>query len=164
MAGVISYAGYVLMFFGGGQRSDSPLGAIGALAMILLAPIGAIIIQLAISRSREYAADSYAGELTGSPLATARSTSSLKASLMLKLTWIVFPLTTGTKSTISAPQAGKFAARATTIRESASGNREPIIGHRTAANRRSQLQPPGATTCPGDPAARGWSPRTRGRP
>jgi heat shock protein HtpX len=79
MAGVISYAGYLLMFFGGGQRSDSPLGAIGALAMILLAPIGAMIIQLAISRSREYAADSYAGELTGSPLALAAALERLQS-------------------------------------------------------------------------------------
>ncbi len=79
MAGVISYAGYMLMFFGGGQRSESPLGAIGALAMILLAPIGAMIIQLAISRSREYAADSYAGELTGCPLALAAALERLQS-------------------------------------------------------------------------------------
>jgi heat shock protein HtpX len=79
LAGVISYAGYMLMFFGGGQRSDSPLGAFGALAMILLAPIGALIIQLAISRSREYAADSYAGDLTGSPLALAAALERLQS-------------------------------------------------------------------------------------
>jgi len=79
MAGVISYAGYMLMFFGGGQRSESPLGAIGALAMIMLAPIGAMVIQLAISRSREYAADSYAGELTGNPLALAAALDRLQS-------------------------------------------------------------------------------------
>jgi heat shock protein HtpX len=67
MAGVISYAGYMLMFFGGGSRRDNPLGAIGAIAMIVLAPIAALLIKAAISRPREYAADSYAGELCGDP-------------------------------------------------------------------------------------------------
>jgi heat shock protein HtpX len=79
MAGVISYTGYMLMFFGGGQRSDNPLGAMGALAMVLLAPIGAMLIQLAISRSREYAADAYAGELTGNPRALAAALQRLQS-------------------------------------------------------------------------------------
>jgi len=68
MAGVISYAGFAMMWFGGGRRGDSsPLGAIGGLLIVILAPIAAMLIQLAISRSREYAADRYAGELTGNP-------------------------------------------------------------------------------------------------
>lgn len=65
MAGLISYAGYMLLFFGG--RRDNPLGAIGALLMIILAPVAAALIRMAISRSREYAADAYAGELCGDP-------------------------------------------------------------------------------------------------
>jgi len=69
LAGIISYAGYALYFFGGSRDSrDNPLGALGALLMIVLAPIAAMLIQLAISRAREYAADQYAGELTGNPL------------------------------------------------------------------------------------------------
>ncbi len=70
LAGVISYAGYMLMFFGGGgrdSRQSNPLGAIGAIAMMLLAPIAAVLIQAAISRQREFAADSYGGELCGDP-------------------------------------------------------------------------------------------------
>ena len=67
MAGLISYAGYMLMFFGGGSRRGNPLGLIGSLAMIILAPIAALLIKSAISRSREYVADSYAGELSGDP-------------------------------------------------------------------------------------------------
>ncbi|MBL8877763.1 MAG: zinc metalloprotease HtpX [Phycisphaerales bacterium] len=68
MAGLISYAGYALMFFGGGSRDNqNPLGAIGAIVAMVLAPIGAAIIQMAISRQREYAADSFAGELVGDP-------------------------------------------------------------------------------------------------
>ena len=68
MAGLITYAGYMLMFFGGGNRRDNPLGLIGSLAMLILAPIAAVLIQAAISRQREFAADSYGGELCGDPL------------------------------------------------------------------------------------------------
>lgn len=69
MAGMLSYAGYMLMFMGGGGRDrENPLGALGAILMVVLAPIAAALIQMAISRQREYAADHYAGELTGSPL------------------------------------------------------------------------------------------------
>ena len=67
MAGLITYAGYMLMFFGGGNRRDNPLGLIGTLAMMILAPLAAMLIQAAISRQREFAADSYGGELCGDP-------------------------------------------------------------------------------------------------
>ena len=66
LAGIISYAAYMLMFFGGRDR-DNPLGAVGAIAMVILAPIAAALIQAAISRQREFAADSYGGELCGDP-------------------------------------------------------------------------------------------------
>lgn len=72
MAGMISYAAYMMMWFGGRGR-DNPLGAIGAIAMMILAPLAAMLIQMAISRQREYAADSYAGELCGDPLKLARA-------------------------------------------------------------------------------------------
>lgn len=69
MAGLISYAGYMLMWFGGGRNSrDNPLGLVGTLALVLLAPIAAMLIQMAISRQREYAADAYGGALCGNPL------------------------------------------------------------------------------------------------
>jgi heat shock protein HtpX len=65
IAGAITYLGYMLMWFGGDD--DSPLGLVGALAMVLLAPIAATIIQLAISRQREYSADATGAEITGNP-------------------------------------------------------------------------------------------------
>jgi len=67
LGGLISYAGYSLMFLGGGRENQSPLGAVGALAAVLLAPVAALLIQLAISRQREYAADALGGELCGDP-------------------------------------------------------------------------------------------------
>lgn len=66
MASAISMMGYMLMF-GGGRDRENPLGAVGALAMIILAPLAAGLIQAAISRQREFAADSYGGELSGDP-------------------------------------------------------------------------------------------------
>ncbi len=67
LAGMISMLGYMLLYAGGRNR-DNPLGSIGTLAMILLAPLAAGLIQAAISRQREFAADSYGGELCGDPL------------------------------------------------------------------------------------------------
>ncbi len=56
MATVISYLGYSLMYFGGGSRDDRDssggLGLIGALLSVILAPIAASLIQMAISRTR----------------------------------------------------------------------------------------------------------------
>lgn len=75
MAGMISYAAYMLMWFGGGNSRDSqnPLGAIGAILAMLFAPIAAALIQMAISRQREYAADSFSGSVTGDPMKLARA-------------------------------------------------------------------------------------------
>jgi heat shock protein HtpX len=63
----ITYLGYMLMWFGGGDENDSPLGIVGMLAMVLLAPLAATIIQLSISRQREYAADAGGAAISGNP-------------------------------------------------------------------------------------------------
>jgi heat shock protein HtpX len=69
VAGVITSVGQMLLFFGGGDRRNSnPLALI---AMALLAPLAASLIQVAISRTREYDADEDGSELTGDPLALA---------------------------------------------------------------------------------------------
>ncbi len=68
VAGAISAIANFLqfsLFFGGDD--DNPLGLIGTLATIILAPIAAAIIQLAISRQREYVADATGAELLGDP-------------------------------------------------------------------------------------------------
>lgn len=78
MAGVISYAGYMFMFFGGGDSRNNPFGAIGALLMLLLAPLAAGLIKMAISRQREFAADSFGGELSGDPLKLANALARLQ--------------------------------------------------------------------------------------
>jgi heat shock protein HtpX len=59
------------MFFSGGHRDNNGLGLIGALAMVILAPIAAMIVQMTISRTREYSADKLGAQISGQPLALA---------------------------------------------------------------------------------------------
>jgi len=56
-----------LFGFGGGRSDDRRGGALSALAMMIVAPLAAMLIQLAISRSREYEADHTGAEITGNP-------------------------------------------------------------------------------------------------
>src|SRR4051812_13455587 len=64
IGGAITYLGYMLLWFG---DDESPLGLIGSLAMVILAPIAATIIQLAISRQREFSADATGAQICGNP-------------------------------------------------------------------------------------------------
>ena len=62
------------MILGGGnndEENSNPLGFIGSIAMIILAPIAATLIQMAVSRSREYIADARGAEFCGNPKALA---------------------------------------------------------------------------------------------
>ena len=68
------------MIFGGGQRDDRDgQGPLELLAMLILAPLAATLIQLAISRSREYAADETGAKALGNPLALASALEKLEA-------------------------------------------------------------------------------------
>jgi heat shock protein HtpX len=62
---MITYMAYFFMWFGGDD--ESPLGLIGGLAMVILAPISATLIQLAVSRQREYSADATGAQICGNP-------------------------------------------------------------------------------------------------
>jgi heat shock protein HtpX len=64
IGGAITYIAYMLLWF---SDDNSPIGLVGSLAIWLLAPIAASIIQLAVSRQREYAADAGGAELCGNP-------------------------------------------------------------------------------------------------
>ena len=68
-------AGYAAMFGGGGgrDRDRGGGGALGALLMMILAPIAAMLIQMAVSRSREYQADATGAHFTGHPEALANA-------------------------------------------------------------------------------------------
>ncbi len=68
LAGVITSVAQMALFFGGRDRGGNPLAM---LAMALLAPFAAAVIQMAISRTREYDADQDGARLTGDPIALA---------------------------------------------------------------------------------------------
>jgi heat shock protein HtpX len=66
IGGAITYLAYMLMWFGG-DEDNSPLGMIAPILMMLLAPIAAMVIQLAVSRQREYSADATGAAICGNP-------------------------------------------------------------------------------------------------
>jgi len=70
IAGAISMLGNFAFFFGGRDR-NSPLGPLGTLLMIIVAPLAAMLVQMAISRTREYSADRGGALISGKPLALA---------------------------------------------------------------------------------------------
>jgi heat shock protein HtpX len=73
VAGAISMLANFGMIFGGASRdrNGSPFGPIGMILMLILAPLAAAVVQMAISRSREYEADRVGAEITGDPMALA---------------------------------------------------------------------------------------------
>lgn len=68
MAGAIAMLGNMMLFMGNRERQG---GALGALLAMFLAPLAATLVQLAISRSREYVADRSGAEISGNPMALA---------------------------------------------------------------------------------------------
>ncbi|MEM7567709.1 MAG: zinc metalloprotease HtpX [Pseudomonadota bacterium] len=69
LAGAISMLTNIAMFSGGNR--NSPFGALGTIAAIIVAPLAAMVVQMAISRTREYSADRLGAEISGQPLALA---------------------------------------------------------------------------------------------
>lgn len=79
IAAIVSYAGQAVMFSGlFGGRSSEEGGGGGGLLVALVAPLAATLIQLGISRQREYLADATAAELTGEPEALASALATLQ--------------------------------------------------------------------------------------
>jgi heat shock protein HtpX len=70
LAGAISMLANFGFLFGGRDR-NSPLGPLGGILLIILAPLAAMIVQLAVSRTREYEADRGGAEISGTPLSLA---------------------------------------------------------------------------------------------
>ena len=67
IAGAVSMLAQFGMFFGGHRDNNGP-GMIGSIAMMILAPFGAMLVQMAISRTREYAADNLGARIVGQPM------------------------------------------------------------------------------------------------
>src|SRR6516162_7620791 len=68
IAGAISMLAQFGMFFGGHRNNNSGQGAIATFIMMILAPLAAMLVQMAISRTREYAADNLGARIAGEPM------------------------------------------------------------------------------------------------
>jgi heat shock protein HtpX len=67
IAGAVTYLAHFGMFFGGGRDDRGRGGGFGALAMMILAPLAAMLLQLGLSRGREFAADETGARMVGQP-------------------------------------------------------------------------------------------------
>ncbi len=70
LAGAVSMLANFGLLFGGRDR-NSPLGPLGGIVLVILAPLAAMIVQLAVSRTREYEADRGGAEISGQPMSLA---------------------------------------------------------------------------------------------
>jgi len=68
LAGAISMLANFAFFFGGGHDRRNPLGPLGAILIMIVAPLAAMLVQMAISRTREYEADREGALISGRPL------------------------------------------------------------------------------------------------
>ena len=68
LAGAISMLGNFAFFIGGNRDNNNPLGFIGVLIAMIVAPFAAMLVQMAISRTREYSADRRGAEICGNPM------------------------------------------------------------------------------------------------
>lgn len=76
IAGAIGMLANFALFFGGSR--NNPLGIVGAILIMILAPVAAMLVQMAISRTREYEADRVGAMIAGEPLALASALSKLQ--------------------------------------------------------------------------------------
>ena len=108
MATVITYLGYALMYFGN-DRDDDDRGVnpLGMLLAYILAPIGASLIQMAISRTREYDADEDGSKLTEDPAALASTLQRIEGSVNSGNT---IPVTSSTQTTAAMMIENPFRA------------------------------------------------------
>ncbi|HEU5260331.1 MAG TPA: zinc metalloprotease HtpX [Gemmatimonadales bacterium] len=79
LAGAISYLGQAALWFGAGRDEEGHGHPVAAIATVILAPIAAMLIQLAISRQREFKADAAGAQISGRPLALASALRKLDA-------------------------------------------------------------------------------------
>lgn len=79
LAAAISHLAYLGMFVGGRGRDDDGGSPIAGLLMVILAPLAAMLLQLAIGRQREFKADAGGAEISGQPLALASALTKLDA-------------------------------------------------------------------------------------
>jgi len=79
LAGAIAMLANFGMFFSGNSRENNGLGVVGSILVAILAPVAAMVVQMAVSRSREYEADRTGAEISRNPLALASALAKIHA-------------------------------------------------------------------------------------
>jgi heat shock protein HtpX len=79
LAGAVSALANFAVFFGGRDENGRPTGVVGAIAVALIAPLAAALVQMAISRGREYEADREGADISGDPQALASALQKIEA-------------------------------------------------------------------------------------
>lgn len=125
--------------FGDGEDEDSPLGLVGLFAAMLLAPLGAMLLQLGVSRQREYLADASAAQLLGSGEqladaleAIARDHTPLQINPVSAPMYIVNPLAGGRASNLFSthPPVAERIRRLRAFDEASSASVTPLHSYR----------------------------------
>ena len=129
VAGAISALGYLLWFIpmgSGERRGGNPLAA---LALIILAPIAAALIQMAISRRREFNADSFGAEMAGNPMFLATALEKLQVAN--RRVPMMVPLDTQKNMFIVEPFTGREMANLFNTHPSVKARVQALIGRET---------------------------------
>ena len=87
LAGAISMLANFGMFFGGSRGNNNPLGFVGVLVAIIVAPLAAMMVQMAVSRTREYEADRRGAEICGEPQWLASALGKIAGSVRQRPNW-----------------------------------------------------------------------------
>ena len=87
LAGAISMLANFGMFFGGSRGNNNPLGFVGVLVAIIVAPLAAMMVQMAVSRTREYEADRRGAEICGEPAWLASALGKIAGAVRQRPNW-----------------------------------------------------------------------------
>lgn len=157
-AGAISALAQFGLFFGGGNR-DNPMGGMGRLLMVFLAPMAAMLVQMAVSRTREYEADRIGAEISSDPLALASALQKIAGLAGRQVNMAAERNPAMAHMYIINPLSGQrmdnlFSTHPDTANRIAALRKLAASAHVDDKDRRPQPRP--APTTAGRPAGNGW--------
>ncbi|MBL3684118.1 M48 family metalloprotease [Sinorhizobium meliloti] len=162
LAGAISMLGNFAFFFGGNRENNNPLGFIGVLIAMIVAPLAAMLVQMAISRTREYSADRRGREIaaihSGFPRRFARSPVPRRSSITMTPSairpahmFIINPLSGERMDNLFSTHPNtenRVAALERMARETSTGSTAPVRPDNAGRKSRSVREPAGVAVVP----------------
>ena len=153
LAGAISMLANFALFFGGSRDNNNPFGFVGVLVAAIVAPLAAMMVQMAISRTREYSADRAGAEISGRPQALASALAKISSAAQ-RMPNMRRRAQSGDRAPVHRQPAFRRADGQSVL--DPPGDREP--------HRRSDGHGRGLWPCPSNPAVRRSSPGRNHRP